>query len=504
MVSYETNAYLRPQAALRSGMLIAALRVLVIVSALLLNAVLSIELITDFQGLVAYSVLLLGYLGAETGNLRVREPHLFWLNPVVLASIFTFVLAFGVTNVLYFMPEDVIALVGFKPIATSWMNQLMLLVVLGACAMWVGYSSGVGRSMGQKLQHSRLLRGTMRLSGSPNMHALFVCLAISLVARLLAIELGVYGYSSTYDQLIAAAAYTQYLSMGESLGKLVLLLLAIQCFASQRATHLQRQLLWLVLGMEVFFGFLSGFKSAVVMPFVIVGFAYYSQRNRFPVWLIPAIVVGVMAAYAVIQPFRDARKMDAGFVGTNLGSIATTMISASGVNTNDGSERASVGLSFLARNNLTYIASLGIEYAAVNELPDGSPEFLGDILLAPAHALIPRVLWEGKSIQNIGLWYTNEVMGIDVFSSTAMSAFTYLNFAGGPLAVILGFLIVGTLQRGLFDGLRHFGTGGMIVLIGLLSTSAIIDSAFNSFFVGIFRLFPILVIAQHMLLRRQR
>lgn len=506
MNSYEANnSQIRHPLRARNGMLPATLRVLALCLALLVSAMLTMDLITNSQGLVVYTLLLLGYLYLEAKNLQAREPHLFWINPVVLASIFTFVIAFGVTNVIYFMPEEVIALLGLEPVATPWMNQLMLLVVLGAISMWIGYSSGMGRSMGRLLQRSRVLRKWMSTSFRINKPALYACLAISLIGKLWAIKLGVYGYSSTYEQLIAAANYTQYFAMADSLGKLALVVVALQCFAAPRSALLDRQVLWLVLGYEVAFGFLSGFKSAVAMPFIIVGIVYYSQRNRFPRWLIPAVVVGLMAAYAVIEPFRVARNENAGFVGTSLGSIVSTMTSASSVNADDGGERASSALSIFARSNLTWVASLGIEYAAShNELSAGSPEFLGDIILAPAHALVPRFLWDSKPLQNIGLWYTNQVMGLDFFSSTAMSPFTYLNFAGGPLAVILGFLVVGVFQRGLFDGLRHFGGGGLVVLFGLLGTLVNIDSAFNSFFVGIIRFLPILVVAQYVLLRRSR
>ena len=504
MNSSSSNIYIPPLVFTRKEISIAGLRALVVFFALLVYAVLSIDLITNAQGLIAYTFLLLGYLYIEIRNLSKNESHLFWINPVVLASIFTFVLAFGVTNVLYFMPEDVVSLVGLEPVATPWMNHLMLLVILGACAMWVGYSSGVGRNIGRMLARSSLLRKWMSSSLRVNMHAIYACLVISFIARLLAINLGVYGYSSTYDQLIAGAAYTQYLAMAQSFGQLALVGVAIQCFAPPRSSFSDRRLLWLVLGYEIIFGFLTGFKSAAVMPFIIVGIVYYSQRNRFPRWLIPAVVIGVMLAFAVIEPFRAARNEDAGFVGTSHGGIVTTMTSAGSINADDGRERASTGLSFLARSNLTYIASLGIEYAANNELPVDSPKFLNDILLAPAHALIPRLLWDSKPLQNIGLWYTNEIMGFDFYSSTAMSPFTYLNFAGGPMAVILGFLMVGIFQRGLFDGLRHFGGGGLIVLFGLLGTLVIIDSAFNTFFVGIIRYLPILVVAQYVLLQRSR
>lgn len=502
--SETNNYYIHPQSSIRKGIGIAAVRVLVVCFALLIYALLSIDLITNYQGLAAYTLLLLGYLYVENKNLWTRENNHFWINPVVLASIFTFVMAFGVTNVLYFMPEDVVVLVGLNPIATPWMNQLMLLVVLGAISMWVGYSSGMGRRIGQILQRSRVLRKWILPSERINKHALYACLAISLLAKLLAIKLGVYGYSSTYDQLISGAAYTQYFYMADSLGKLALVGVALQCFATPRAVSSDMHLLWFVLGYEVAFGFLSGMKSAVVMPLIIAGIVYYSQRNRFPRWLVPAVVIGLMAAYAVIEPFRAARNENAGFEGTSLGSIVSTMTSASSVNPVEGGERASTVLSIFSRNNLTYIASLGIEYAANKELPAGSPAFLGDIIFAPAHALIPRFLWGSKSLQNIGLWYTNQVMGLNFYSSTGMSPFTYLNFAGGPLAVILGFFVVGILQRGLFDGLRHFGGGGLIVLFGLLGTLINIDSAFNSFFISLIRFLPILVVAQYVLLRGSR
>src|SRR5207247_5867144 len=115
----------------------------------------------------------------------------------------------------------------------------------------------------------------------------------------LAIKLGVYGYSSTYADLTAGAAYSQYLYIAESLGMLALMGVAMQCFASPRPALSDRPLLWLVLGYEVAFGFLSGAKSRVVMPFIIVGIVYYSQRHRFPRCLIPAVVVGFMASFTL-------------------------------------------------------------------------------------------------------------------------------------------------------------------------------------------------------------
>lgn len=505
MSSFLINPLVHPIARTRKYHISLVMRILVICLGLLVNVALITEVFTTVQGFSAYTLLLLWYLFYEIKGLRRQQPQLIWLNPVVLSSLFTFVLAFGITNALYFLPENTLYELGMSPDITPWMNQLMLLVVLGAVSMWGGYLSNIGRNMGLSLQRSRVMKRWMSPSFKIKKSALYIGLSIDFIAKLLLIKLGLFGYSSSYDQLVAASAYTQYLSLASSLGTLVLVGVSVQCFAPARTLIINQKLLFFVLGYEVFFGLLSGFKSAVVMPFIIVGIVYYSQRNRFPRWLIPAVWIGLIVAYGVIEPFRAARNADAGFVGTNIGSIVSTMMSAQKVVHGDSSDDNNKAFAFISRNNLTYIGSLGIRYADIhNELPAGSPKFLENILIAPALALIPRFLWPSKPLENTGLWYTNEVMGLDLYSSTAMSPFTYLNFAGGPLAVILGFLIVGIVQRGLFDGLLYFGGGGLIVFFGLLGALVQIDSAFNTIFVGMIRMFPILVVVQFLLLNRVR
>jgi len=467
--------------------------------------VLSKSWITDSQGLIIYTLGLLAYLSIECINLRLTQPKLFWINPAVLASIFTFILAFGFSNMLFFMPNELIEMVGLEPIATPWMNLLMRLVVLGALAMWLGYASPIGEALGRSLQGSKFLNRVIRSSNYVNYLVICLCVLISLVTRILMIRLGVYGFSADYEQVIAAAAYTQYLSMGESLGQLALVGMGLSYFASPRPKLTDTILFLLILTFEVLFGFLSGYKSQVFMPFIIVGLVFYTQRGRFPKWFLPLVLVGIVLAYAVIEPFRDARHQDLSFEGTSIGSIATTMVAAG----SDGSEtedRPSTALSVLARINMTHAASKGIEYAAMSPVNESGPNFLSDLLLSPAHAVIPRMFWDSKPYQNIGLWYTFEVMGLadPTLSSTAMGPFTYLNFAGGPVAVVIGFFIVGLLQRALFDGMRQFGGGGLIVFLGLLRNLVLIDSAFNSFLTSIIRLPALLVPAQYFLLCRSK
>src|SRR3546814_15261390 len=81
----------------------------------------------------------------------------------------------------------------------------------------------------------------------------------------------------------------------------------------------------------------------------------------------------------------------------------------------------------------------------------GSPTFLTNIALSPAYAFIPRVIWKEKPSGDLGLWYTHVVMGLGSYSSTAMGPVTYLYFAGGALAVFVGFMGFGILQKVLLD-----------------------------------------------------
>lgn len=464
---------------------------------------LSGNILSKSQGLVLYTLLLFLYLYSEMRNLWAEDKYLFWINPIVLASVVTFILTFGISNFIYFLPEDLVSQVGLMPVVTPYMDKLMFFVVLGAVAMWSGYYSLWGKKWANAFAKNKIIDRVILNSTETRPRAIYSLIGVSLLSRLWAIKMGLFGYSSSYDKLVAAASYTMYLAMAQSLGQLALVAIGIEYFSSLRPTRKTLILLVAVTGYEVLFGFLSGFKSAVVMPLVILGVVYYSQRSQIPKLLIMLVFAGLFAAYAIIEPFRAARNADVGFTGTSLNAIGSTMLSAESAKSEAGTQAVPRWLSIFARMNLTYTASLGIEYAAAHKLPAGSPDFLGDIFLAPLYAVVPRFLWTGKPLGNLGLWYTNVVYGEDSYSATGMGPFTYLNFAGGVLAIFCGFYAVGVFQKWLFYGLRGVNGGGIVILLGLLSGLVNVDSAFNTFFVNIIRMLPILMLAQYFVFKKK-
>jgi hypothetical protein len=436
-------------------------------------------------------------------RLRRLQPERWLLNPAVMASLMTFVLSYNISNVLFFLPEDTVALVGVVPVVTPEMTKLMWLVLLGAVAMWLGYWSPIAMRLTNAQMCNSFRTRFLRKSAAPRWWVLPVLLAVSLLSRLAQISLGIFGYSSTYDRLLEMGSVSQYLSMASSLGKLALAISALQFFSHRSSTA--RCWLFGLLSYEAVFGVLSGFKSQVAMPFVVVGVCQYLVVGRITASWIVVFAFSLVAAYAVIEPFRIARNQDLVFKGTSIVEIFETVIgatsSASGTSASTENESLSLVVSMLSRSSLAYIGSLGIGFADQNPvLPADSPNFLGDLFLAPFHAWIPRIIWESKPLGVLGVWYTQVVIGASHSSSTAMGPFTYLYFAGGAAAVAIGFCLLGIIQRILFM-LTHptRSVGGAIVYLGALSSAVIVDSNFSSIFISFARELPLLIILQTLL-----
>ena len=463
-----------------------------------------LEAFTPQSALVVCTVLLLAYLAVETYRLHRIFPERCLLNPAVLCSVVTFTLGFGVTNILYFLPEEVLSAVGQAPEVTPSMGKLMLLVLVGAMAMWLGYWSPLAANLSGWLSKRKWLNRVLRHEFSPRVWVLPVLVLVSLASRLIQISLGVYGYSADQDRLIETASIRQYFNMTDGLGKLALVIAALRYYSPYPAA---RTTAWLVglLAYEICFGFLSGFKSEVVMPLVIIGSCKYLRLGLVPWRLIALLPVAIIAAYAVIEPFRAARYEETRFRGTSLTSIAETVLVAAVAEPGATVDAEQVGtaLQFLSRTTMTYIASLGIEFADARSLPEGSPAFMQDIFAAPFYALIPRALWESKETSRHGLWYRTEVIGIggpDEITSVAMSPFTYLYFAGGGIAVALGFLALGILQRAWAERFLVAGSAGalMVFLVGV-RLFAIPDNVFYSLIVDSLRLVPAALALQYVI-----
>jgi hypothetical protein len=415
----------------------------------------------------------------------------------------TFILGYGLTNFLFFLPADQLELLGLVPEITPSMVKLMGLVAVAVIAMWAGYWSPVAANLTRLAVIYKFQPRFLSPSHKPKRLTIPILVLIATGARLIQIKMGVFGYASTTERLIELGAVTQYLAMASSLGQLALVLAASVHYSSGQRTGV---LGWyyIILILEVVWGLLSGFKSAVVLPFVIAGFCQYLITGKFPKRWATMAIVGIIAAFMVIEPFRAARNESSGGSITSLTDIVS-LFSANQALAYSADDSAPVVLMVASRSNLTYIGSFGVDYSVANAPRQNDPDFLGDLLLAPVHAWIPRFIWESKPIGTLGLWYNQIVMGMSHDSSTAMGPIVYLYFAGGAAGIFLVFLIIGIIQRTLFFVLQPWTSlAGLMIFLAMLPTITIIDSAVNGIFVNLFRNIPLLLVVSFFLFSRSQ
>ena len=94
---------------------------------------------------------LLAYIAYEVYTVAVIDGDVRWLAKApVMASLYMFVISYGITNITLFTSEGGEAMDRFG-IDYSWLIRAEALAVLGALFMWLGYRSRIGSWAGSRL-----------------------------------------------------------------------------------------------------------------------------------------------------------------------------------------------------------------------------------------------------------------------------------------------------------------------------------------------------------------
>lgn len=456
---------------------------------------------------VLKSLFLTLYLSVEIIALRFKDRKNWIVNPVVLASVFTFLLGYGITNLQYLMPNSEVRRNLFNTFGNDpfvLLSNTMDYIILGAVMMWVGYKTDLGLFLYRFLTTSLFnLKRYFKNSFHFNINLIYAFIILSVLVRFYAMLIGVYGYAQDPAKVVEAAGITQYIGMLGALAQYSLLVIAL-AYYSEETKKSYFKIMALLIGMEVFFGIMSGMKSLVVMPVVIPMLAFFILKRKVKKSLLVLAVLAIAAAYIIIEPFRLLRTMDPNFQSTPK-YVIQTLYNAYILNKQvikDEEENASFFLfAVLGRNNYMVEASMAIDYENRIGLNEYDPDFLERLYFAPLHAVIPRFLWVGKPFENTGLWFTRRVIGVDYLSSTGFTPFGYLYFAGGLPFILIFFFVFGIMQNALFRFIE-LGSGGIIIFLGLLSTVVLIDTSVNGIFVTWIRNYPLLIILQYFTFKR--
>jgi hypothetical protein len=474
-------------------------------------------------GAVAYSVGGLwgpwgrfsAFLGATTfvalvafAAVRVAAPSRWLIDPAVLATIGSILVPYVFAALLLYGPDGA----GMWKLARYMdsydtahsLERAAMFVFLGTVGLWLGYWSTLPQIIGSALDHviSRYqLRATRP---EPSISILWALALCGVAARFVQNRLGVFGFSSDIEALKTYATWTNVLATAAGATQLALLLSAFHHFRSP-GNQRMRTAFYVLFVVQVAFGFLSGFKGQVVMPFVVAGICWYAARGRVPMRLIVAASVATFVAYLVIEPYRALSTVDADFRQASLTQIAANLGRAHSVAANvsaDFTDEETPGFAMILvrRNDLIGEAALAIRYRDIHAmLPPDAPPFLKNLLLGPFAGFIPRFVWPTKPLQNIGSWYANTVLEVDTEThSESMSPVGYLYFAGGALAVFLGFAGIGVMQRitAISFGSSHGDGPSLMVFLGLSASLATLDSAVFTLYTGFPRMLVVLLVVQ--------
>jgi hypothetical protein len=450
---------------------------------------------------IALTTLLQVYLVREAMAIRSRHPQRWMLNPAVFCALLTFTLGYGITNLLFFASEDVRRALALDVEISPAMVKLLFLALIAAIAMFLGYWSTIADSITDERSAGRFHRFALRGLDVPRVAPILILVAVSTIVRIYAIQIGLFGYGGNYssERLAETSSFSQYISMASGGGMLALTLSALS-FYRQGKNGTTTALLATTITTELIFGLLSGMKAAIVMPFLVPVICSYMARGKMSSMWLGLTVVAFFLSYLIVEPFRAARNDESGALTSSSAIVQVLMTDSV-----DQSRAAGIGIGWriLARGNISHIGSLGIEYADSNdELSSTAPAFLADLFLAPAHAVVPRAIWKTKPLGELGFWYTQEVMGMQLNSSTGMGPLTYLYFAGGFIAVAVFFFLLGILQRWIWFMLRPWASvSGAVIFLSLLTTISMIDSGANGVLINLMRTSPIILILARLLFR---
>lgn len=440
-------------------------------------------------------------------RLHLRQSDAFGLlSPALLALVFHFFLSYlGTITLAGFYPNALGRFGYWLPDLDAVLTDTMLLVGLAAFCMLRGYALArpVVRRLRRMIERWPQVRREIRFDVG-------LVLSMQIVFLLLvayAINVGAFGMLSTEATRAANRDIQQFLNLGLAAGTLSYFLIILRYFerrAAGQAGSLEWTLVLIMIVIHVLVGALSAFKSQIVFPFVIAGFAYFLATRRMPLSLIGFAVVALVLAYVVIEPFRSylgLRGQPPDSVAEAIDAIGTAFTMRDELASHKDITRAE---KIMSRFDLSGMTALAMDYVDKGNLaPPLRREFQDSILLAPVLAYVPRAIWQNKPSYSPGVWFNQTVRGrwYDTSTSVAMGPVGYLYMAGGIVGVVLGFLGFGVLQALIFEGIGRVGAGGVIVYLGVAMTLVMIPTSFGPAVTGVLRMLPIVFVVQWMLLR---
>lgn len=392
--------------------------------------------------------------------------------------------AFGLATISWIGPQTGTAaqVLPGSVLRALWLIAVaMALFAIGYCAV-----PRVARSLGRRVNGAVAARFTDDVRGPGVSWILFGAGAVGqLGVAVTSGHLGYVGLGATPQA--AVAGYSQFLAL---LGECVPLAVAV---AALRAYRTRRPGAWATLAVlfpgAIVAGAVAGGKTSFIVAVLAVAIPRTMIRGRIPAGLLVAAVAFFLL---VVIPFnQDYRAAARGAVMLSTRqAVAAAPAIAGQVLTSDLSPPVLMqSADYLAQRIRTIDSPAIIMQRTPGQIPYSSP---GQLAVSPVIDLVPRILWPGKPVLNVGYQMSQEYYQLppQVYTSSAITPEGDLYRHGGWVVLIAGMFLLGCgarvvdevadLRRGahgmfliilLFPGLVQAATDCATLLAGIPATA---------------------------------
>ena len=246
-------------------------------------------------------------------------------------------------------------------------------------------------------------------------------------------------------------------------------------YRKKEESKIQKIYLLIVLYMSLI-GAISGSKSLIIMPFLILALSEIFRTKKFINKYTRLIPVIVLVAFVVIIPIRYMIEVDNNKMSTQDAAVLVQDVAE----TSDNSVFGMVLIDAISRFNYVPVLANAIEY--IGELPHSVTNLWYYSFMSPIYSLVPRFVYPDKPINDFARWYSFNVCHSTENNSISATYQGILFMNGEILSVIFGFIVVGFfffLMSKFWLNYNH-----IYIFITLIPTFIVLPSEPWSFMVG--------------------
>lgn len=436
-----------------------------------------------------------------------NDSSYFLVNPFFTTIIVTYFLNFGLFSNFLFLQDGRFKVSDYNlnlDYDMYWYKVAMFNIGLSFVGLFMGFENGIGPKInrivsvlfGKVLKLFSYNEGNIILSN----RKLIILFFLVNLFRFWQLNIGIYGRLAS-DEMLQNSSFqqiSQFIKIINSVSLGVLFFFGI-LYQKKEISRFSFYVIFLV---ELFWGFMAGARGTFLMPFIILTISGYIVNNNFKKSSFIKLGIALFVSMVLVVPFKNFYGQ---YRGTNLSTNPIMLLNEFyKYYVHEESLLASVFedentyyhsndswyYSFFHQTNYSTEIAAAIRHKDLFGLDSQAPSFLKDIFLSPIYAVIPRFIWSDKSMSIHGLWFRENILFHNIGQGTTSIALTplgYLYFAGGSLAIFLGFWLVGILKRSIFVLLNSRSLANLILFLIMFSNFYYIDSSFHSIIIDFIR-----------------